>query len=148
MVKRNLMVGLVMFFMFTLSTLSAQNWLRNWNDVISTAQKEHKNILLNFSGSDWCLPCIRMHKNIFGSDTFIGFANEHLVLYNADFPRSKKNQPLKEIVAQNERLADIYNKEGHFPFTLLIDENGKVLKSWTGFYEGGTDNFIAELKGN
>lgn len=29
------------------------------------AKQTHKLILLSFSGSDWCVPCIRMHKSFF-----------------------------------------------------------------------------------
>jgi len=36
----------------------------------ATAKANHKLILLNFSGSDWCIPCIKMHKEIFENETF------------------------------------------------------------------------------
>jgi len=144
MVKKSFLAGLLCAF--AVASVWGQNWQHSWNDVVVNAQKEHKHILLNFSGSDWCLPCIRMHKTIFSSAAFISFSDQNLVLYNADFPRSKKNQPAKELVEQNNRLADTYNSEGHFPYTLLIDANGKVLKSWIGFYTGTVEDFIAELK--
>ena len=57
-----------------------------------SAKEEHKFIILNFSGSDWCGPCIRLHKEIFDSEIFSKYAADHLVLLNADFPRSNKNQ--------------------------------------------------------
>ncbi len=143
--KKRFLLLLVCVLTFVASSM-AQNWQHNWTDVLQTAQKEHKNILLNFSGSDWCVPCIRMHKNIFDSETFVNFSNTTLVLYNADFPRSKKNQLAKEIEKQNNALAEKYNKEGHFPYTVLLDSAGNVLKSWTGLYKGTTEEFIAELK--
>jgi thioredoxin-related protein len=87
-----------------------------------------------------------MHKNFFDSETFITFSNEHLIIYNADFPREKKHQLAKELVKQNEELADRFNKEGHFPLTLLLDSNGNVLKTWNGLYKGTVDQFIEELK--
>ncbi|OJU41390.1 MAG: hypothetical protein BGN96_02565 [Bacteroidales bacterium 45-6] len=123
-----------------------QNWQHSWADALQMAQREHKNIVLNFSGSDWCIPCMRMHKTFFDSEAFVNFSNEHLVIYNADFPREKKHQLAKELVKQNEELADQFNKEGHFPLTILLDSSGKVLKTWTGLYKGTVDEFIAELK--
>jgi len=143
--KRNAFITLISMFLF-LTTAHGQQWQHNWNEAKQTAQKENKNILLNFSGSDWCLPCMRMHKNVFGSSEFITYSNQSLVLYNADFPRNKKNQHSKELETQNNLLADKYNSEGHFPFTVLLDPNGKVLKQWNGFYSGGVENFIAEIK--
>lgn len=145
MVKKSLFISLASMFIF-LSSSYGQQWQRSWNETTSLSQKEHKHILLNFSGSDWCLPCMRMHKNVFGSNEFTAFASQNLVLYNADFPRNKKNQLSKEIEKQNNALADQYNKEGHFPFTVLLDSNGKVLKQWNGFYTGSVENFIAEIK--
>ncbi|GAT64218.1 thioredoxin family protein [Paludibacter jiangxiensis] len=145
MVKKSLFISFVSMFIF-LTASYGQQWQHSWNETTSLSQKEHKHILLNFSGSDWCLPCMRMHKNVFGSNEFTAFASQNLVMYNADFPRNKKNQLNKEIEKQNNALADLYNKEGHFPFTVLLDSNGKVLKQWNGLYTGSVENFIAEIK--
>ncbi len=109
------------------------------------AREQHKAILLNFSGSDWCAPCIKMHKEIFNADDFSQWANQHLILVNADFPREKKHQLPKNIQEQNNRLADSYNPKGVFPFTVLIDENGTVLRSWEGYPKTSPPEFIQEL---
>lgn len=146
MVNRKNFAGILMFFTLCFANYSfGQNWQHSWKEVISSAQKDHKKILLNFSGSDWCIPCIRMHKELFDSKEFIAYSNDSLELYNADFPRTKKNQPTKDILDQNYALADKYNHEGSFPLTLLLDSNGKILKKWIGFYSTGVDKFIAEL---
>jgi thioredoxin-related protein len=121
-------------------------WLSDINKAKQLAKERHEFILLNFSGSDWCGPCIRLHNEIFESDTFKQFADGQLVLVNADFPRLKKNQLSKDQAKRNDALADQYNKTGIFPYTLLLDENGKVLKSWEGFYDAGPKAFIDEVK--
>lgn len=102
-------------------------------------------ILVNFSGSDWCGPCIRLKEEIFESTTFKDYAKDHLLLVRADFPRQKKNKLAAEQVKLNEALADQYNKEGKFPFTLLVDENGKVIKKWDGFPDETPAQFVAEI---
>ncbi len=43
-------------------------------------------------------------------------------------------------------LAEKYNPEGKFPFTLLLDSKGKVLKKWDGYVFSSQDSFIADLK--
>lgn len=126
---------------------SSITWLGNFNDAKTEAAKEHKLILINFSGSDWCGPCIRLRKEILESSTFEDYAAGHLVLVRADFPRQKKNQLSKEQTKLNEALADKYNAEGKFPFTLLVDENGKVLKTWDGFPDETPDQFVADING-
>ena len=120
-----------------------------WSGDFSAAQKEasqeHKLILINFSGSDWCGPCIRLRKEILESSTFENYASDHLVLVRADFPRQKKNQLSKDQVKLNEALADKYNPDGKFPYTLLVDENGKVLKDWDGFPNETPDQFVSQI---
>lgn len=121
-------------------------WLTNFDAAKETAARENKYILLNFSGSDWCGPCIRLKKEVFESDAFSALAGNKLVLLRADFPRSKKNQLPKEQVKHNEMLADKYNPEGKFPFTLLLSPDGKVIKEWDGYVFASQDKFIEELK--
>ena len=45
-----------------------------------------------------------------------------------------------------DALADKYNPKGIFPYTVLLNSDGTVLKSWEGYYEGGVDNFVQEIK--
>src|SRR5664279_1595376 len=105
--------------------LSLQNeWRNNLEEAKNIAQKEHKYILLNFSGSDWCGPCIRMRKEFFESQVFKQLADTELILVNADFPRNKKNQPSPAQQKLNDEMADKYNAQGKFPFTLLLDSDG------------------------
>ena len=120
-------------------------WGHNYNEALQKAQKEHKFILVNFSGSDWCGPCIRLHKEVFVMPDFTKVANEKLVLLNADFPRAKKNQLPAVQQKLNDDLAEKYNSKGSFPLTVLIDQNGKVLKSWEGFPASPTE-FIADIQ--
>ena len=109
------------------------------------AQTEQKNILLLFGGSDWCIPCIKMEKEIIEKEVFQQYAKEHLVIIKADFPRLKKNQLPKETRQQNEALAATYNQKGAFPYTLLLDAQGTVLKEWEGVVATSPENFIEQL---
>ena len=121
------------------------SWSGDFNAAQKHAAQEHKLIMINFSGSDWCGPCIRLRKKILESATFENYASDHLVLVRADFPRQKKNQLNKEQVKLNEALADKYNAEGKFPYTLLVDENGEVLKAWDGFPDETAEQFVAQI---
>ena len=132
--------------LLSLVTMSFTNWETDFEKAKQIATKEHKYILLNFSGSDWCGPCIRMHKEILGSEAFQQFAAEKLVMMNADFPRQKKNQLSKTLQKQNDQLADRYNSKGSFPFTAILDANGKILKSWDGFPKETPEVFLQEIK--
>ena len=113
---------------------------------MQTASQENKLILLNFSGSDWCIPCIKMHKEIFDSEPFNELAASKLILVNADFPRAKKNKPGKELQEANDKLAEKYNIKGIFPLTLLLDSNGKVLRSWEGYVKTTPQEFVQQIQ--
>lgn len=135
---------LLVLFLFAFTT-PAINWLGDFNEAQKEAQKTHKLIVINFSGSDWCGPCIRTRKEILETKSFEDYASDHLVLVRADFPRQKKNQLPKDQVKRNEALADKYNPDGEFPLTLLVDENGKVIKKWEGFPGVSPEKFVAQI---
>jgi thioredoxin-related protein len=139
------MKTLLSFLIFA-SFVNNLQWLTNLDEAKQASKAKHEFILLNFSGSDWCGPCIKMHDEIFNSETFNQYAADHLVLVNADFPRLKKNRLSLDQQKINDAMADTYNPKGIFPYTLLLDSNGKVLKSWEGFFESGPENFVNQIK--
>jgi thioredoxin-related protein len=113
--------------------LSIPVWHHDLSEARQIAVSEHRHILLNFSGSDWCGPCIRMQKEVFESEVFMNLADSELVMVNADFPRMKKNQLPARQQALNDAMADQYDAKGKFPFTVLLDAHGKVLREWEGY---------------
>lgn len=135
------------FFLAVFISLAVPGWETDFSAAQQKAKSEHKLILLNFSGSDWCGPCIRMHKEIFENDQFKQFADNKLVLINADFPRLKKNQLSKEQQGKNDKLAEQYNPKGIFPLTVLLDADGKVIASWDGYPNLSAEQFTSTLKG-
>lgn len=126
--------------------LAANGWHYNLNEALQLARKQHKYILLNFSGSDWCGPCIMLRKQILDNPEFLQMADTTLILVNADFPRDKKNQLSKEQQTLNDAMADKYNSQGKFPYTLLLDANRKVLKIWDGFPNETPADFTMEVR--
>jgi len=127
------------------TVLQAQEWQPSFSDAISKAAEEDKPIVLVFSGSDWCAPCIRLKKQIFDTDEFKDYALEHYVLYNADFPRKKQNQLPEPLLNANKSLIEKYNPKGYFPLVVVLDKNEKVLGE-TGFVARSTpEKYIATL---
>jgi thioredoxin-related protein len=139
------LVKLKLLALFPVILLFTPDWHHNLMEAQVIAQKEHKYILLNFSGSDWCGPCIRMKKEIFESDVFRKMADTELVLVNADFPRNKKNQPTPDQQKINDATADKYNPQGKFPYTLLLTEKGIVVHSWDGLPGESPEAFIDDI---
>lgn len=136
----------VLTLFLLLTFLPTINWEPDFTIAKKTAKEKNELILLNFSGSDWCGPCIVLHRDYIQSEVFTKMADKNLVLVNADFPRKKKNIGTPEQVKQNEHLADLYNKEGNFPLTLLLDADGKVIKTWRGKPQNSPEEWTAEIK--
>lgn len=105
----------------------AQNWQTDFEEAKRIASEQNKNIIIVFSGSDWCAPCIKLDKNIWQSEAFKSEAAEEWVLVKANFPRKKANELSKEQTEHNRKLAEKYNIEGSFPLVVILDKSGKVL---------------------
>lgn len=117
-------------------------WLDNYETAVEQAKKEDKPILVDFTGSDWCGWCVRLHKEVFSQKAFQEYAEKHLVLLELDFPKKKKLS--EELTKQNKDLAKKYEVRG-YPTILLIDAEGEVLGR-TGYKEGGPEAYVAHLK--
>jgi thioredoxin-related protein len=107
--------------------LKAQKWETGFEEAKIKSGKEGKNIVLVFSGSDWCIPCEKLEKFIWESPEFIQYSGDHFVMLRADFPKKKANALPREQQEKNDKLAEIYNKQGLFPLVLVLDKMGKVL---------------------
>ena len=97
----------------------------SFDQKMNEAKDSNKHVLLVFSGSDWCKPCIQFKKNVLDSQEFRAYADSKLVIYVADFPYSKKNRLPKAQTEQNEALAEKYNPNGEFPSVSLIDPDSQ-----------------------
>jgi len=128
-----------------LATISmAQNWEKNFEIAKERSAKEGKNIVLCFSGSDWCIPCLKLEKTIWESMEFANYSQAHFVLLRADFPKKKANALPKEQQDQNDKLAESYNKQGMFPLVVLLNKSGKVLGT-TSYKNISPTEYIALL---
>ena len=116
-----------------------KGWLTNYDNALAKAQKEGKYVLLQFHGSDWCPPCIKLEKEVLSSEEFKAIADAALVLLEADFPRNKQLSDKQK--AHNNELAKKFGIEG-FPTVIILDRNGKVLDKMVGFPRGGKDGFL------
>ena len=119
---------LLPFFLLLISCFGySQNWKNTFEEAKNQALTENKNIVLVFSGSDWCAPCIKLDKTVWQSDEFKKESETNWVIYKADFPKKKANQLSSTLTESNKLLASKYNTSGNFPLVVLLDKNGIVL---------------------
>ena len=117
-------------------------WENNLEKAIDQAKKENKAVLVNFTGSDWCIWCKRLSSEVFQQKAFKEYADKSLVLVMLDFPRDKEQTP--ETQNYNRILAQKYGIQG-FPTILIFDSQGK-LAGQTGYLPGGPEKYIQNIK--
>jgi len=123
------------------STRAQLTWLTSLPEAQKKAQAEDKAILINFTGSDWCIWCIKLRKEVFDEPAFAEFAKENLILLEVDFPHGE-GQP-EELKEANRKLGEEFGVQG-FPTIFLLDKTGKKVARG-GYAPGGALNYIALL---
>lgn len=140
------MKKLILTFIFLISSISfAQDWKTNFEEAKKIATAESKNIILVFSGSDWCAPCIKLDRNIWQSEEFKKESAENWVLLKADFPKKKANLLPEEQKKANDALAEKYNREGSYPKVVILNKEGTIL-GILGYKNVSPTEYIAMIK--
>lgn len=108
----------------------AADWMTDLPAAEAKAAQENKSVLVNFTGSDWCGFCIRLHKEVFSKPDFEAYTKDKFVLAEVDLPRRSKLSP--EQLRANQQLCEKYNVQG-FPTVLVLSPEGKVLGGFNGY---------------
>jgi thioredoxin-related protein len=123
---------LLIAFSFATTIVRGSEWQTDYEQALATAKAAKKCVLLNFTGSDWCGPCIEMKRVVFSKAAFLNYAKTNLILVEIDYPR-RKALP-EEVTKQNERLMHQYSidKSG-YPTVILLNPDGKILGQLEGY---------------
>ena len=133
---------LLIAFSFVTTIARGSEWQTDYEQALATAKTARKCVLLDFTRSDWCGPCIEMKKVVLSKAVFLNYAKKNLVLVEVDYPRVKA---LPEKVAkQNERLLHQYgiDKSG-YPTVILLNPDGKMIGHLEGYRGERPANIIA-----
>ena len=145
--KRNVMkritIGLIVCVAALQLSAAEAEWLTDLPKAQAKAKAENKIVLMEFTGSDWCPPCMKMHNEVFTTPEFIAYAKANLVLVEVDFPRKKKQSA--ELKKANEALEKKYDVEG-YPTVIVLDKEGKKASELVGYQPGGPKAFVATLE--
>jgi protein disulfide-isomerase len=136
-------VALLCFFAAGLISHAADavTWSTDYQAALAQAKSEKRNVMLFFTGSDWCSWCKKLNKEILSTPEFSKYAAEKLILVELDFPRSKA-QPAG-VKAQNAKLQNEFKIEG-YPTVIVLNNAGKKVGE-LGYQEGGPQPFIEAL---
>jgi thioredoxin-related protein len=116
-----------------------EGWSDDLDKAMQKAKAEKKSVLVEFTGSDWCPPCIAMRKNVFTKKEFVDAASKKFILVELDFPKGNK-----ELSDKNQPLAEKYKIEG-FPTVILLDSEGKEFTRFFASEHPTLDGFLKHL---
>ncbi len=114
-------------------------WLTNIEEGVKKAKVEGKLVMVEFTGSDWCPPCIMMEKEVFSKKEFLKEAQKNYVLVKLDAPKSdpKLEKSTKELMMKH--------KVKSFPTVLLLDAEGKEFKRFLASANPTVKGFLKRL---
>lgn len=118
------------------------NWETNLETALQKAKTENKAVLVNFTGSDWCVWCKRLSTEVFSKSEFEDYAEGNLILVKIDFPQSIEQST--ETKFYNRQLAQKFGIQG-YPTILLLNSIGNLVLT-TGYQPGGPVNYVEHLK--
>lgn len=129
---------------FTNSAKAEIAWGQDYVAAVKQASKENKPILLGFTGSKWCPPCIQMDKLVFSQPAFEEFAKKNLVLVKVDFasPYGVAPSPYAE---QHVYLSQRFGVQG-FPTYIVLTPKGVPLAAESGLFVRTPEEFIRWVK--
>ena len=116
-----------------------EGWSTDLDKALAEAKAAKKSVLVEFTGSDWCPPCIAMRKNVFSKKEFVQAASKNFILVELDFPKADKS-----LADKNKPLAEKYKIEG-FPTVILLDPEGKEFDRFFASEYPKTEDFLKYL---
>ena len=117
-------------------------WITDYQQALKLSAETGNPILANFTGSDWCIWCKRLSKEVFTEQAFIEYAKLNLILLKLDFPKTIQLPEAEKL--QNNELLRKFGVQG-FPTIVLMDKEGIEIAR-TGYQEGGAGLYVNHLK--
>ncbi len=136
-----LMLALAMGMASVASAQEAQ-----WSDDVPASLKkaaaENKDVIMDFTGSDWCGWCMKLKSEVFDQEAFQKQAPAHFVLVELDFPQKTKLP--EAVTAQNAEWMRKFGVSG-FPTIMLADAKGRPYAQ-LGYAAGGPEAYLKTLE--
>ena len=98
---------------------AAEGWYTSIDEAVAKAKEENKQVMVKFTGSDWCGPCKMIQKAVFSKKAFADKVKDKFILCVIDVPNGDK-----ELAEKNRPLLKKYSIRG-YPTVVLFDGEGK-----------------------
>ncbi len=125
------------------SVVMESAWLTDYDTALAKAEKEDKNILVYFTGSDWCPPCKMLKKDLFETTAFQDISNDFIMLY-IDMPMNR-DLISDEQLRHNKDVSSKHNRKGAVPLLTILNAKGKELDAYSGYSMNGEIRYHLDL---
>jgi tetratricopeptide (TPR) repeat protein len=121
-------------------------WIESVDTALELAAANSKDILIDFTGSDWCPPCMALEEKVFSQSAFRKAAPDNFILVKCDNPRNEPNvsKQSAEAKAQFDKWSKKFTISG-FPTVMLLDSKGLPYASATGFQDQSPEDYLKQL---
>ena len=120
-------------------------WFADFDVAQKEAEKTGKDLFVDFTGSDWCGWCIRLHKEVFDHEAFQKGIVGDYILVALDFPQAEEIKAKVPNPERNDELMQQHGIQG-FPTILLMTAKGEVYGR-TGYQPGGPEKYLEHVGG-
>ncbi len=118
-------------------------WIADFDKAVEVAKAQKKHLLVDFTGSDWCGWCKKLHAEVFAQPEFVSAAPKDFVLVALDFPHAPEIQAKVPNPKRNAELAAKYGIQG-YPTIMILSPEGEVVAQ-TGYKPGGATAYLEHL---
>ncbi len=126
---------------FCAPAVAGSDWMTDIDAAIAKGKTEKKAVMVEFTGSDWCPPCIMMHEKVFSQKNFTAEASKKYILAVIDIPN--KDPELKK---KNSLVMKKYKVRG-VPTVILFGDDGKEFSRFSASQFPSVDAFLTQLDG-
>ena len=133
--------GLVL--VLAIGSKASEDWVADLNEGMQRAGASGKDLLVNFTGTEWCGPCEELERDVLDRPSFLEAARRAFVLVELDYPASDEDLPdgiRDDFIAWRER----YGIHA-FPTVILADAEGMPY-AITGNIGVGPGEYVRHLE--
>lgn len=126
------------------AAMTELTWYADFDEAMAAAKAQGKDLLVDFTGSDWCVWCHRLDGEVFSKEAFKQYAAENFITVALDFPQDPEIQAQVPNPERNDELQAEYGVRG-FPTVLLMTPEGEVYGR-TGYRPDGPEPYVEYLE--
>lgn len=130
---------LAIFAILCSDSLAQDQWKENVDDALKKSADDKKIVVILFTGTDWCPPCMKLEEEVFSKKEFQDEAGDTYHLVKLDFPRAKERKKHNETWSKKLAISG-------FPSVVLVDKQGRPFAKTGGYQAGGPKAYLEKLE--